>query len=150
MLLILILMASMGWMGLAAYVRAEFLRARETDYVQSALALGASRGRVMFLHILPNTLGPLITFFPFRVSAAITGLTSLDFLGLGMPPGTASLGELLAQGKNNLNSWWIIVAAFVLLTVMLLCLNFIGDGVQKAFDPRAALGGQSKGPGNGK
>lgn len=135
--LLMVLMAMMGWMGLAAYVRAEFLRAREFDYVQSALALGASRIRVMMTHIFPNTLAPVITFFPFRVSAAITGLASLDFLGLGVPSPTPSLGELLAQGKGNLHSWWIIVSTFFVMVVMILCLNFIGEGVQSAMDPKA-------------
>ncbi|NRA44776.1 MAG: ABC transporter permease [Oligoflexales bacterium] len=137
--IMLVLMAMMGWMGLAAYVRAEFLKAREYDFVQSPLALGASRLRVMWVHIFPNTLAPVITFFPFRVSAAITGLASLDFLGLGVPSPTPSLGELLAQGKANLHSWWIIVSTFFVMVFMILCLNFIGEGVQKAMDPKAVL-----------
>jgi len=135
--IMLILMACMGWMGLAAYVRAEFLKAREYEYVQSPVALGAGKLRVMLIHILPNTLAPVITFFPFRVSGAITGLASLDFLGLGVPPPTPSLGELLAQGKTNLHCWWIILATFLVLVITILCLNFIGEGIQKAMDPRA-------------
>lgn len=135
--LIIILMSAMGWMGLAAYVRAEFLRAREFDFVISAIALGASKFRVIFWHILPNTLAPVITFFPFRVSAAISGLASLDFLGLGVPSPTPSLGELLSQGKANLHSWWIIVATFIVMVSMITMLNFMGEAVQKAFDPKA-------------
>ena len=135
--LILVLMACMGWMGLAAYVRAEFLKSRECDYVLGARALGAPRWRVMFAHILPNSLAPVITFFPFRVSSAIAGLAALDFLGLGVPSPTPSLGELLAQGKSNLHSWWIILSTFAVMVLLILLLNFIGEGVQKAFDPRS-------------
>ena len=132
----LILMACMGWTGLSAYVRAEFLKTREYDYVRSPVALGAGNLRIMLLHILPNTLAPVISFFPFRVSAAITGLASLDFLGLGVPPPTPSLGELLSQGKSNLQCWWIIASAFLLLVTTILCLNFIGEGVQRAMAPQ--------------
>ena len=132
----LILMAMMGWMGIAAYVRAEFLKAREHEYVQSPIALGAGRFRIMWFHIFPNTLAPVITFFPFRVSSAISGLASLDFLGLGVPAPTPSLGELLLQGKSNLHCWWIIVSTFAVMVVTILCLNFIGEGVQKSMDPK--------------
>jgi microcin C transport system permease protein len=124
-------------MGLAAYVRAEFLRARQYEFVQAAIALGGDRFRVMWKHVLPNTLTPVITFFPFRVSGGIMGLTALDFLGLGVPPPTPSLGELLAQGKNNLNSWWIITSVFGVITLTIMLLNFLGEAVQKALDPRA-------------
>ena len=136
---ILFLMAIMGWMGIAAYVRAEFLKARENEYVLSPIALGASRMRIMWLHIFPNTLAPVITFFPFRVSAAISGLASLDFLGLGVPSPTPSLGELLAQGKGNLQCWWIIVSTFVVMVFMILSLNFIGEGIQRAMDPKVVV-----------
>ena len=135
----LFLMACLGWVGLAAYVRAEFLRAREYEYVQAPIALGASKLRVMWFHIFPNTLAPVITFFPFRVSAAISGLASLDFLGLGVPSPTPSLGELLAQGKGNLHSWWIIISTFFVMVFMILCLNFIGEAVQKAMDPKGII-----------
>jgi microcin C transport system permease protein len=135
--LIFALLSLFGWMGLAAYVRAEFLRARQYEYVQSAIALGSTRIRVMFRHILPNTLTPVITFFPFRVSAGIMGLTALDFLSLGVPPPTPSLGELLGQGKSNLGSWWIIISVFSVLTATIMLLNFIGEALQKAMDPKA-------------
>ncbi len=134
---IFLLLSLFGWMGLAAYVRAEFLRARNYEYVQSAVALGGSRVRVMFKHILPNALTPVITFFPFRVSAGIMGLTALDFLSMGVPPPTPSLGELLSQGKSNLQSWWIIISVFVVITAMIMMLNFIGEAIQKAMDPKA-------------
>jgi microcin C transport system permease protein len=135
--LIFVLLSLFGWMGLAAYVRAEFLRARQYEYVQSAIALGGTRMRVMWTHILPNTLTPVITFFPFRVSAGIMGLTALDFLGLGVPPPTPSLGELLAQGKSNLTSWWIIISVFIVLVLLIMMLNFIGEAAQRAMDPKA-------------
>lgn len=137
--IIFILLSLFGWMGLAAYVRAEFLRARQYEYVQSAIALGSTRTRVMWKHILPNTLTPVITFFPFRVSAGIMGLTALDFLGMGVPSPTPSLGELLNQGKAHVASgtWWIIISVFCVITVMIVMLNFIGEAVQKAFDPKA-------------
>lgn len=139
--LIFVLLSLFGWMGLAAYVRAEYLRARQLEYVYAALAMGGSNTRVMLKHILPNTLIPVITFFPFRVSAGIMGLTALDFLGLGVPSPTASLGELLNQGKAHVSNgtWWIIVSVFVVIVATIMMLNFIGEGVQKAFDPRAAL-----------
>lgn len=134
--LIFILLSLFGWMGLAAYVRAEFLRARQYDYVQSAIVIGGSRARVMWSHILPNTLTPVITFFPFRVSSGIVGLTALDFLYLGVPPPTPSLGELLSQGKSNLSSWWIIISVFCVLVLMITLLNFVGEAAQKAMDPK--------------
>lgn len=138
--LIFVLLSLFGWMGLAAYVRAEFLRARQCEFVQAAVALGAPPRTVIWRHILPNTLTPVVTFFPFRVASGVMGLTALDFLSLGVPPPTPSLGELLAQGKANLGSWWIIVSVFMVLTLLLTLLNFIGEGVQKAMDPKAGLG----------
>ena len=104
--LLLILLSLVGWMGLSDYVRAEFLRNRQLDYVRAARAMGLSNAQIIWRHILPNSLTPVVTFLPFRMSAAILALTSLDFLGLGVPPDTASLGELLNQGKNNLDCWW--------------------------------------------
>lgn len=135
--LIFILLSLFGWMGLSAYVRAEFLRARNYEFVQSAIALGGTRNWVMWKHILPNTMTPVITFFPFRVSSGIMGLTALDFLSLGVPPPTPSLGELLSQGKANLGSWWIIISVFMVLVVTIMMLNFIGEAMQRALDPKA-------------
>lgn len=134
---IFFLLSIFGWMGLSAYVRAEFLRARQYEFVQSAIAMGGAPLRVMLKHVLPNTLTPVITFFPFRVSAGIMGLTALDFLGLGVPPPTPSLGELLSQGKANLGSWWIITSVFCVITLTITLLNFFGESVQKALDPGA-------------
>src|SRR5690606_17394027 len=114
-LLLVILLSLFGWMGLADYVRAEFLRGRNMDYVKAARAMGVSNRRIMFRHLLPNSLTPVITFLPFRISGAILALTSLDFLGLGVPPSTPSLGELLAQGKENIEAWWLSMTTFVVL-----------------------------------
>lgn len=136
--LLLILLSLFGWLGLADYVRAEFLRNRQLDYVRAARALGLGNVQIMWRHILPNSLTPIITFLPFRMSAAITALTSLDFLGLGVPPSTPSLGELLAQGKDNLDAWWIGLSAFMVLFITLLLLVFIGEALRDAFDTRKA------------
>ena len=135
-LLLLILLSLFGWMGLADYVRAEFLRARSMLYVKAARAMGASDRTIMFRHLLPNALTPVITFLPFRISSAILALTSLDFLGLGVPPSTPSLGELLRQGKANIDAWWLSLSAFIVLVLMLLLLNFIGEALRDAMDPR--------------
>lgn len=135
-LLLLVLLSLFGWVGLSDYVRAEFLRNRGLEYVKAARALGLSSRQIMWRHVLPNSLTPIITFLPFRMSAAIVGLTSLDFLGLGMPPSVPSLGELLRQGKANLDAWWIIVPTFLLLVLTMLLLTFIGDALRDAFDTR--------------
>lgn len=135
-LLLIILLSLFGWMGLADYVRAEFLRARSMVYVKAARAMGASDRGIMFRHLLPNALTPVITFLPFRISGAILALTSLDFLGLGVPPSTPSLGELLHQGKANIKAWWLSLSAFVILVLMMLLLNFIGEALRDAMDPR--------------
>lgn len=134
--LLLILLSLFGWMGLSDYVRADFLRNRNLEYVQAARALGLPNGQIIWRHVLPNSLTPVVTFLPFRMSAAILALTSLDFLGLGVPPSTPSLGELLAQGKNNLDAWWIAMSTFVVLTVTLLLLTNIGDALRNALDVR--------------
>ena len=134
--LLLLLLSLWGWMGLSDYVRAEFLRNRNLEFVKAARALGLSNTQIIFRHVLPNSLTPVITFLPFRMSAAILALTSLDFLGLGVPPGTPSLGELLQQGKNNLDAWWIIAPTFALLVLTMLLLTFIGDALRDAFDTR--------------
>jgi microcin C transport system permease protein len=136
--LLLILLSLFGWMGLSDYVRAEFLRNRQLDYVRAARAMGLSSGQIIWRHILPNSLTPVVTFLPFRMSAAILALTSLDFLGLGVPPGTPSLGELLAQGKNNIDAWWISLSTFAVLVITLLLLTFMGDALRDALDPRKA------------
>ena len=134
--LLLLLLSLFGWMGLSDYVRAEFLRNRQMDYVRAAKALGVSNLQIMWRHILPNSLTPVVTFLPFRMSAAILALTSLDFLGLGVPPGTPSLGELLSQGKANIDTWWISLSTFAVLVVTLLLLTLMGDALRDALDPR--------------
>ncbi|CAN1535667.1 COG4239 ABC-type uncharacterized transport system, permease component [Burkholderiaceae bacterium] len=134
--LLIILLAAFGWMGLSDYVRAEFFRNRALEYVRAARALGLTNLQIMRRHILPNSLTPVITFLPFRMSAAILSLTSLDFLGLGVPPGTPSLGELLSQGKGNLDAWWISISTFIVLVALLLLLTFMGEALRDAFDSR--------------
>jgi microcin C transport system permease protein len=136
--LLLVLLSLFGWMGLSDYVRAEFLRNRQMDYVRAARSLGVSNWQLITRHILPNSLTPVVTFLPFRMSGAILALTSLDFLGLGVPPGTPSLGELLAQGKANIDAWWISLSTFALLVFTLLLLTFMGDALRDALDPRKA------------
>lgn len=135
-ILLLILLSMFGWMGLSDYVRAEFLKGRNMDYVKAAKALGVGNIKIMFRHLLPNGMTPVITFLPFRMSGAILALTSLDFLGLGVPPPTPSLGELLAQGKSNIEAWWLSLSTFVVLVGTLILLIFIGEALREAFDPR--------------
>ncbi|RYG13205.1 MAG: ABC transporter permease [Burkholderiales bacterium] len=136
--LLLILLSLFGWMGLSDYVRAEFLRNRQLDYVKAARALGVSNTQIIWRHILPNSLTPVVTFLPFRMSGAILALTSLDFLGLGVPPGTPSLGELLQQGKGSIDAWWISLSTFAVLVSTLMLLTFMGDALRDAMDPRKA------------
>jgi microcin C transport system permease protein len=137
------LLSLFGWLGIAAYVRAEFLKNRTLDYVRAARALGQSNRRIMLRHILPNSLTPVVTLVPFELAAAIGALTSLDFLGLGVPPGTPSLGELLSQGKDNLYAWWISLSTFIVLVVTLLLLILVGDALRDALDPRKVLEGDA-------
>jgi microcin C transport system permease protein len=125
-----------GWMGLVGVVRAEFLRARNFEYVLAARALGMRDARVMFVHILPNAMTASLTFLPFILGGSITTLTSLDFLGFGLPPGSPSLGDLLSQGKDNLQAPWLGISSFVVLSATLSLLVFIGEAVRDAFDPR--------------
>jgi len=136
MLLLLILLSLFGWMGLSDYVRAEFLKGRNMEYVKAAKALGVNNFTIMYRHLLPNSMTPVITFLPFRMSGSILALTSLDFLGLGVPPSTPSLGELLAQGKANIEAWWLSLSTFVVLVGTLVLLIFIGEALREAFDPR--------------
>ena len=134
--LLLGIMLLFSWTALTGVVRAEFLRARNFDYVRAARALGVSDTTLMFRHLLPNAMVATLTFLPFILNGAITTLTSLDFLGLGLPPGSPSLGELLLQGRNNLNAPWLGLTGFITLAVMLSLLIFVGEAVRDAFDPR--------------
>jgi microcin C transport system permease protein len=133
------LMLLFSWTSLVAVVRAEFLRARNFDYVRAARALGVRTPVIMFKHVLPNAMVATLTFLPFILNGSITTLTSLDFLGFGLPPGSPSLGEVLAQGKANLQAPWIGITGFMVLAVMLSLLIFIGEAVRDAFDPRKTL-----------
>ncbi len=136
---LLILMLLFSWPGLVAVVRAEFLRARNFEYIRAARALGVSDSRIMFRHILPNAMVATITFMPFIMSGSVTTLTGLDFLGFGLPAGAPSLGELLNQGKNNLQAPWLGITGFMVIGVMLSLLVLIGEAVRDAFDPRRAF-----------
>ncbi len=135
-ILLLILLSLFSWMGLSDYVRAEFLKGRNLEYVKAAKALGVGNTTIMWRHLLPNGMTPVITFLPFQMSGAILALTSLDFLGLGVPPTTPSLGELLAQGKANINAWWLSISTFSVLVGTLILLIFIGEALRETFDPR--------------
>ena len=133
---LLLLLLLFSWMSLVGLVRAEFLRARNFEYVKAARCLGMSNTRIIFKHILPNAMVSTITFLPFILAASITTLTSLDFLGFGLPPGSPSLGELLNQGKNNLQAPWLGITGFITISIMLTLLVFIGEAIRDAFDPR--------------
>jgi microcin C transport system permease protein len=136
LLLLLVLLSLFGWVGLSDYVRAEFLRNRGLEFVKAARAMGLSNLQIIWRHVLPNSMTPVITFLPFRMSGAILALVALDFLGLGVPPSVPSLGDLVRQGKANLDAWWIIFPTFTVLVVTLLLLTFIGDALRDAFDTR--------------
>ncbi len=138
LLILLVILSLFGWMGLSDYVRAEFLRNRNLEYVTAAKALGLGSRKIIIRHVLPNSLTPVIAFLPFRMSGAILALTSLDFLGLGVPSSTPSLGELLAQGKANLDAWWISLSTFAVLVSTLVLLVFIGEGLRDSLDTRKA------------
>lgn len=133
---LLLILLLFSWVALVDVVRAEFLRARNFDYVRAARAMGVPTPIIMFRHVLPNAMVATLTMLPFILTGSITALTSLDFLGLGMPPGAPSLGELLAQGKDNLTAPWLGVTAFITLGGLLILLTFIGEAVRDAFDPR--------------
>ena len=133
------IMLLFSWMALVGLVRAEFLRGRNFDYVRAARALGMMDARIMFRHILPNAMTASLTFLPFILAGSVTTLTSLDFLGFGLPVGSPSLGELLLQGKNNLNAPWLAFTGFFVIALMLSLLVFIGEAVRDAFNPRKVL-----------
>lgn len=134
--ILLFILVLFSWTGLVGLVRAEFLRARNFEYVRAARALGLSDAKIIFKHLLPNAVVSTITFMPFILSSSVTTLTSLDFLGFGLPPGSPSLGELIAQGKNNLQAPWLGITGFFVVSIMLTLLVFIGEAVRDALDPR--------------
>jgi microcin C transport system permease protein len=136
---LLLITVLFGWMSLVGLVRAEFLRARNFEYVLAAQALGMAHSRIMFRHILPNAMVATVTFLPFILAGSITTLTSLDFLGFGLPVGSPSLGALLAQGNSNLQAPWLGISGFVVTAGMLLLLVFTGEAFRDAFDPRRAM-----------
>ena len=134
--LLAILLVFFRWMGMTYYIRGEFYREKSRDYVQAAIAMGADDKTVIFRHILPNALTPVISFAPFAVVAAIGSLVSLDFLGFGLPPPTPSWGEMMSQGLANLQSWWLVMSPFMAMFATLLLISFIGEAVREAFDPK--------------
>jgi microcin C transport system permease protein len=129
-----------SWVSLVGLVRAEFLRGRNFEYIQAARALGVSNARIMIRHLLPNAMVATMTFVPFILVGSISALTSLDFLGFGLPPGSPSLGEMLSQAKANVQAPWLGISTFVTLATMLSLLVFIGEAVRDAFDPRKTMG----------
>ena len=135
-LVLLTILLLFSWVNLVYLVRAEFLRARNFEYVNAARALGLSNAKIIVKHVLPNAMVATLTFLPFIVNSSISTLTSLDFLGLGMPPGSPSLGELLLEGKSNLSAPWLGLSAFAVIALMLSLLIFVGEAVRDAFDPR--------------
>lgn len=138
------LMLLFSWMALVGVVRAEFLRARNFDYVRAAKALGVTDRAIMFRHLLPNAMVATLTMMPFILSGSLTTLTALDFIGFGLPVGSPSLGELLTQGKNNIQAPWLAISGFFSIAVMLSLLVFVGEAVRDAFDPRKTFGGSGK------
>jgi len=140
---LLFIMLLFSWTNLVGVVRAEFLRARNFDYVRAARALGVSNRIIMFRHVLPNAMVATITFLPFTLVGGLTALTGLDFLGLGLPPGSPSLGELLKQAKENFTAEWLTFAAFFSIMVMLMLVVFVGEAVRDAFDPRKQISGDA-------
>ena len=133
---LLMILLFFSWMGYVGVVRAEFLRARNLDYVRAAKALGVSNQTIMFRHLLPNATVATITFLPFSLSASVTALSGLDFLGFGLPPGSASLGEMVNQGRNNLQAPWLGLTSFFTLGLMLGLLVFVGEAIRDSLDPR--------------
>ena len=133
---LLIILLLFSWMGYVGVVRAEFLRARNFDYIRAARALGVSNTRIMIRHMLPNATIATVTFLPFSLSASVTALSGLDFLGFGLPPGSASLGEMVNQGRNNLQAPWLGITSFLTLGIMLGLLVFVGEAIRDSLDPR--------------
>ena len=133
---LLIILLLFSWMGYVGVVRAEFLRARNFDYIRAARALGVSNTKIIIRHMLPNATIATVTFLPFSLSASVTALSGLDFLGFGLPPGSASLGEMVNQGRNNLQAPWLGITSFLTLGLMLGLLVFVGEAIRDSLDPR--------------
>jgi microcin C transport system permease protein len=134
--LLIIILTLFGWIGMTYYIRGEFLREKARDYVSAAVSMGASNRKIMFRHILPNSLTPLISYAPFTIVANIFSLVSLDFLGFGLPPPTPSWGELMGQGLESIDNWWLIVTPLLAMFCTLLSITFIGEAIREAFDPK--------------
>jgi microcin C transport system permease protein len=135
-LILLLIFIVFDWIGISYFMRAEFLRLREVQFVEAARALGVSDWQIMFRHMLPNALTPIITFFPFNLIGGIGSLSALDFLGFGLPAPTPSWGELMRQGMNNIFSYWLSLFPVLALSLVLLLIAFVGEGVRQAFDPK--------------
>ncbi len=134
--LLIFVLCLFGWIGMTYFMRGEFYREKAKDYVHAAIAMGATDAKVIFKHILPNSLVPVITFGPFAIVGAITALVSLDFLGFGLPPPTASWGELVGQGKSNIFTWWLVLFPLLAMALTLLMVVFVGEAIRQAFDPK--------------
>ena len=134
--LLILLMVVFGWMGMTWYMRTATYKEAARDYVMASRSLGASNTRIIFRHILPNTLSLIITFVPFSITGGITSLTSLDYLGFGLPPPTPSWGELLKQGTDNLDALWIVTSVVSALVILLVMVTFVGETIREAFDPK--------------
>ena len=134
--LLILILTIFDWMGITYYVRGEFYREKAKDYVGAAISMGASEASIMFKHILPNSLTPVVSFAPFMIVGNIGALVSLDFLGFGLPAPTPSWGELIGQGMENLNKWWLVFFPLGAMFVTLLLIVFIGEAVREAFDPK--------------
>jgi microcin C transport system permease protein len=133
---LVVLMVLFGWMGITWYMRTVTYREASREYVMAARAIGASQSRILFRHILPNTISLLVTFIPFSIAAGISSLTALDYLGFGLPKTTPSWGDLLSQGTNNLQYEWIVLSVIVAMTLVLTMVTFIGEAIREAFDPK--------------
>ena len=136
MVVLILIYTLVNWIGLTYYMRAEFYREKSKDYVSAAISIGQSNTRIIFRHILPNSLVPVITYFPFAIVGGIIILTSLDFLGFGLPPPTPSWGQILYVGLSNISKWWMVFAPIMAQFFTLLCIVFIGEAVREAFDPK--------------
>jgi len=134
--LLIVILTAFDWMGITYYVRGEFYREKAKDYVAAAISIGASDRSIIFKHILPNSLTPVVSFAPFMIVANIGALVALDFLGFGLPAPTPSWGELIGQGVENLTKWWLIFFPLAAMFITLLLIVFIGEAVREAFDPR--------------